>query len=465
MTLVLPRIVVAGTRSGVGKTTVATGLMAALSRAGHRVSGHKVGPDFIDPGYHSLATGRPPRNLDTVLHGAERVAPLLAHGAAGADIAVIEGVMGLFDGRGAGDPGSTAELARLLDAPVLLVVDASSASRSVAAEVHGFATFDPSLRLAGVVLNRLGSPGHEALVREAVASTGIPVVGAIPREPAVTTPSRHLGLVPVAERRDEAHRGIDAAAALVSQHVDLEAVVRLAQAAPGLATTPWDPQAETATGHGVPASPPRIAVAGGAAFTFTYTEHLELLDAAGAEVVVVDPLHDEHLPDDTEALLLGGGFPEVHGAELAANRSLIADVQELARRGAPIVAECGGLLYLCRDVDGVEMAGILNASATFSDRLTLGYRDAELAVDGVLGTAGTQVRGHEFHRTTIDPRCGEIPAWRFPTEPGADLPHGVARLAPEGFATGNLHASYLHTAWVGTPSLPASLVRAAGARR
>lgn len=449
----IPRVVVAGTRSDVGKTTVATGLMAALARSGHTVSGHKVGPDFIDPGYHALATGRPPRNLDTVLHGPERIGPLLAHGAAGADLAVIEGVMGLFDGRGAGDHGSTAEVARLLQAPVLLVVDASASSRSVAAEVHGFATFDPSVHLAGVVLNRLGSARHEALVREAVGVTGVPVVGAIPREAALATPARHLGLVPVAERRAEARRGVDAAADLVARHVDLDAVARLARTAPPLHTPPWDPEAEIAAdaGQGV-----RVAVAGGAAFTFTYSEHLELLAAAGAEVVVVDPLRDERLPERTDALLLGGGFPEVHATELAANTPLLDDVRNLARRGAPIVAECGGLLYLCRDVDGVEMAGVLDAAATFGDRLTLGYRDAALAADGVLGPAGTTVRAHEFHRTTTTPRTGATPAWRFPTDD---------QLAPEGFATANVHASYLHTSWVGSPTLSASMVDVAARTR
>lgn len=452
MSLVLPRLVVAGTRSDVGKTTVVTGLLAALTRAGHRVSGHKVGPDFVDPSYHALATGRPPRNLDTVLHGIERVGPLLAHGAAHADLAVIEGVMGLFDGRGAGDAGSTAEMARLLEAPVLLVVDASAASRSVAAEVHGFATFDPSVQIAGVVLNRVGSTAHEALVREAVAVTGVPVVGAIPREPRISTPSGQRGLVPVGERRADARRGIDAAADLVTRHVDLAAVVRLAQTAPPLHAQAWDPATEVAAVGGPHGAPLRVAVAGGEAFLLPYTEHLELLEAAGAEIAVFDPLGDERLPERTGALLLGGGLSQGHVGKLSTNGTLIADVRELARRGAPIVAECGGMLYLCRDVDGVPMTGVLAASATFDDRLTIGYRDAVLAADGILGTAGTSVRAHEFRRTRVRPRSGDVPAWRFPTDD---------RLGPEGFATANVHASFLHASWVGTPSLPMALVHAA----
>lgn len=451
----LPRLVVAGTRSDVGKTTVVTGLLAALTRAGHRVSGHKVGPDFVDPSYHALATGRPPRNLDTVLHGIERVGPLLAHGAAHADLAIIEGVMGLFDGRAAGDAGSTAEMARLLDAPVLLVVDASAASRSVAAEVHGFATFDPSVQIAGVVLNRLGSTTHEALVREAVAVTGVPVVGAIPREPTISSSSGRRGLTP-ARRRSDARRGIDAAADLVTRHVDLAAVVRLAQTAPPLHARAWDPATEVAAVGDPRGAPLRVAVAGGEAFLLPDTEHLELLEAAGAEVVVFDPLGDERLPERTDALLLGGELSEGHTTELSANRALIADVRHLAHSGAPIVGECGGLLYLCRDLDGVPMTGVLAASATTADRLTIGYRDVVLAADGILGTAGTSARAHEFRRTRVRPRCGDVPGWRFPTDD---------RLGPEGFSTANVHASFLHASWVGTPSLPAALVHAARAGR
>jgi cobyrinic acid a,c-diamide synthase len=445
----LPRLVVAGTRSGVGKTTVATGLMGALAARGLEVSNHKVGPDFIDPGYHALATGRPPRNLDAFLHGAHRIAPLLAHAARGADVAIIEGVMGMYDGRGAENEASTAHVARLLDAPVLLVADATAASRSVAAEVHGFATFDPTVRIAGVILNGLGSSAHEDLVREALEPLGIPVVGALHRHDALTAPSRHLGLVPAAERSADARRTVAELGDAVAASVDLDAVLALAGGAPALTATPWDPAA--AVGRAVEGRP-RIAVSGGPAFTFVYTEHRELLEAAGAEVVVVDPLADEALPEATCGVYLGGGFPEVHAERLGENTGMAGDLRRLAAAGAPIVAECGGLLYLCNRLDGTPMAGVLAADATFTDRLTLGYREARSVTAGPLGPAGAGVRGHEFHRTTVSPRAGELPAWELT---------GRGRTEVEGFVQGGVHASYLHAAWVGAPHLARGLVASA----
>lgn len=444
-----PRLVVAGTRSGVGKTSIATGLMATLAARGLAVSNHKVGPDFIDPGHHALATGRPPRNLDVVLHGAERIPALFAHQAAGADVAVVEGVMGLFDGRAAGDEASTAQVARLLDAPVLLVVDASASSRSAAAEVHGFATFDPRLRLGGVVLNQVGSEGHEALLREALEPLDVPVIGVVRRREDLHTPSRHLGLVPAAERHDETRATVAALGEVVGQSVDLDAVVALARTAGPLPADPWDPHAEVVRGGAAPERVPRpvVAIAGGPAFTFTYAEHRELLTAAGAEVAVVDPLVDEALPDGTAALVLGGGFPEAHAEELSANEPLRRAV---ASFDGPVVAECGGLLYLCRSLDDVPMCGVLDAEATFTDGLVIGYRDAVAATDSVLGPAGTATTGHEFHRTVVTPRTGDRPAWDLGDPVGA-----------EGFVTGPVHASYLHASWVAAPSMPVTLVSAA----
>nr|MDQ4009101.1 cobyrinate a,c-diamide synthase [Actinomycetota bacterium] len=290
------RLVIAAPGSGQGKTTVATGLMAALRRAGLRVSGHKVGPDYIDPGYHALASGRPGRNLDPWLVAEHNVAPLFAHGSRGADIAVVEGVMGLFDGAaGHGDLASTAHVARLLDAPVVLVVDAARMSGSVAALVHGFASYDPRVRVGGVVLNRVGSARHEALLRDALGD--VPVLGAIGRHDEISVPSRHLGLVPAAERSPDAVAAVEAMGQVVSRSVDLEAVVRLARGAPGLDVVPWRPWS--------PWSSRRAVVFGGAAFTFGYAEHVEMLSAGGGEVVVVDPLADEALPDGTDLVVLG----------------------------------------------------------------------------------------------------------------------------------------------------------------
>lgn len=446
----VPRVVVAGTHSGAGKTTVATGLMAALAARGLRVAPFKAGPDFIDPSYHALATGRPGRNLDAFLSGEELVAPLFMHGVRGADVAVIEGVMGLFDGKsGGGELASTAQVAKLLGAPVLLVVDAGAMARSAAAVVHGYATFDRELRVAGVVLNRVGSPGHERMLREALAPLGIPVLGALRREPGISAPDRHLGLVPVAERPEEARRATAALGEIVRRELDLEGALRLARSAGPLRAEAWEP------GEALEAGPPaRVAVAGGAAFSFLYPENLELMEAAGAEVLRFDPTLDTALPEGADALYLGGGFPETYAGELAANEPLKREVRKFACGGRPVVAECGGLLYLCRELDGAAMCGVLEARARMTERLTLGYREARAATPSVLAAAGGQVRGHEFHYSAVEPGCGARPAWEFPETGRA-----------EGFVSGGVHASYLHTHWAAFPELPRRLVRAAAGVR
>ncbi|WP_344413278.1 cobyrinate a,c-diamide synthase [Streptomyces glomeratus] len=432
----VPRLVVAAPSSGSGKTTVATGLMAAFAGRGLTVSPHKVGPDYIDPGYHALATGRAGRNLDAYLCGPELIAPLFLHGARGCGLAVVEGVMGLYDGAaGEGELASTAQVAKLLRAPVVLVVDASSQSRSVAALVHGFASWDPQVRIGGVILNKVASDRHEELLRDALDASGVPVLGVLRRVAGVGTPSRHLGLVPVAERRAEAVEAVAAMAEQVRQGCDLDALYALARSAGALPDAPWEAPA-CGTGAG-----DVVAVAGGPAFTFSYAEHGELLAAAGAEVVVFDPLRDERLPDGTAGLFIGGGFLEVSAAELSANGPLRKAVAELALGGAPVAAECAGLLYLCRELDGQPMCGVLDAKARMSERLTLGYRDAVAVSDSVLAVAGTRMRGHEFHRTVVEPAAGAAPAW------GVRVP---ARRV-EGFVQQGVHASYLHTHWAATP--------------
>ncbi|MFD3436249.1 cobyrinate a,c-diamide synthase [Streptomyces sp. NPDC058685] len=469
------RLVVAAPSSGSGKTTVATGLMAALAATGLTVSGHKVGPDYIDPGYHALATGRPGRNLDAYLCGPELMAPLFAHGAAGADVAVVEGVMGLYDGAaGAGELASTAQIAKLLRAPVVLVVDASSQSRSVAALVHGFVSWDPEVRIGGVILNKVGSDRHEALLREAVEEVGVPVLGVLRRAVPVETPSRHLGLVPVAERRGDAVAAVAAMGELVRRGCDLAALLALARGASDLGGEPWTasglrpcppspdgldapaPRTIEARGSGSgahgdgkgqggeqPRRRPVVAVAGGPAFTFSYTEHAELLTAAGADVTVFDPLRDTRLPDGTDGLVIGGGFPEVYAPELSANEPLRQAVGELARSGAPVAAECAGLLYLSRSLDGQKMCGVLDAETRMGAALTLGYRDAVAVSDSALAVAGTRLRGHEFHRTTVEPGAGPAAAW------GMHRPE--RRL--EGFVQQGVHASYLHTHWAAEPGI------------
>ncbi len=451
------RIVIAAPSSGSGKTTVATGLMAAFTERGLAVSPHKVGPDYIDPGYHALATGRPGRNLDAYMCGTGLVGPLFEHGATGCDLAVVEGVMGLYDGAaGQGELASTAQVAKLLRAPVVLVVDGSSQSRSVAALVHGFASWDPEVRIGGVILNKVGSDRHEELLREALEGSGVPVLGVLRRAQQVRTPSRHLGLVPVAERRAEAVEAVAALAEQVRGGVDLEAVLALARSAGGTGSVAWEPGA--GAGRGAAPSPegarakrageaesqgPVVAVAAGPAFTFSYAEHAELLAAAGALVVPFDPLRDERLPDGTRGLVIGGGFPEVYAPELSANEPLREAVAELAASGAPVAAECAGLLYLARSLDGQPMCGVLDAEARMSQKLTLGYREAVAVGDSALAAAGTRLRGHEFHRTVIEPGAGAAPAWGFT--------HPQRRV--EGFVRGNVHASYLHTHWAAAPEL------------
>ncbi|MET8140720.1 cobyrinate a,c-diamide synthase [Sphaerisporangium sp. NPDC005288] len=634
MVTALPRLVIGAPSSGAGKTTVATGLMAAFTAKGLVVSPHKVGPDYIDPAYHALAAGRPGRNLDPWLVGEDLIAPLLLHGAAGADIAVIEGVMGLFDGSatpgagpatatdtgvgtatglgtgvrtatgvgagagagmgtgagmgmGAGtdlmtgvgggtgpmavagadtDLASTAHVARLLDAPVVLVVDVSGQGRSVAALVHGFMSFDTRVRVGGVVLNRVGSPRHERICRDALAETGVEVFGAIPRTGVAATPARHLGLIPPAERAGAATEAVAAMGELVAATCDLAALVRLAHTAPRLTASPWNPhealaanlhEALAARPHpshvdasqdvirdvvasarggvrdvdgvpgvaggldGVPvpgvmrgqdrAPAPEVvvAVAGGKAFTFGYAEQAELVQAAGGIVVPFDPLRDERLPAGTRAVLLPGGFPEVYAAELSANEPLRRAISAFA---GPIVAECAGLLYLCRELDGRPMCGLVDATAAMTDRLTLGYRAAVAVRDSVVTREGERYRGHEFHRTRITPAAGPVTSadsspkgvTPAPSSGRAPVPlSGMASSSLSGMASASLSgvvasaslsgmasaplpgaareplfrwrggadgyggprlaASYLHLHWAGSPYLAARLV--AGALR
>ncbi len=441
---------IAGTSSGAGKTTVACGLIGALRARGMRVQGFKVGPDYIDPSYHRLASGRPGRNLDAFLSGPELIAPLARHGAQDADIAVIEGVMGLFDGAsGRGELASTAHVAKLLRAPVLLVVDASAMARSAAAIVHGFRTFDPDVQLGGVVFNRVGSDAHEQLLRDALADLGVPVLGALRRDERLAAPERHLGLVPAAERERRAVGALTALADAITRYADLDTIERLARAADRLPDACWSPTASVEPGRGA-----RVAIARGPAFSFHYEENLELLAAAGAELLPFDPTIDEALPADARALILAGGFPEVFGDELAANTALRAQIGELAAAGRPVLAECGGLLYLLDELDGHAMCGVLPGRGRMAGRLTLGYREARVATATPWLSAGERVRGHEFHYSTVDCAESPAPAWRLSAR-------GATR--DEGVVAGAVQASYLHVHWAATPEIAAGFVQAAAA--
>lgn len=458
----VPAVVIAAPASGSGKTTVATGLMAALRAAGTSVAPFKVGPDYIDPGYHALATGLPGRNLDAVMVGSERIGPLFRHGSAGCDIAIVEGVMGLFDGKidmsgtgAASAEGSTAAVASMLGAPVVLVVDARGHSQSLAAVLHGFSTFDASVRIGGVILNRVGSPRHEEVLRQACERVGVPVLGSLPRMTELAVPSRHLGLITALEHGTRAEAAVDAMAALVREHIDLDALVALADSS--AAGNAWDAELEVGSrSDGAPV----VAIAGGAAFTFGYAEHVELLRASGADVVVFDPLTDG-LPERVAGVIVPGGFPEEHAEQLAANTDLLADVRRVAGHGIPIHAECAGLLYLARYLDGHAMAGVLDVDARFGSALTLGYRDAVALGNSVLFQAGTRVTGHEFHRTMLVENDIDNPApawgWRNPSTTAEN------RVVREGFVHGRVHASYLHTHPAGNPLSVSRFVEAAAA--
>ena len=461
----IPRVVIAAPGSGHGKTSVTTGLLAALRQRGLKVSPHKVGPDYIDPGYHALAAGRPGRNLDPWLVGEEQIGPMFARAASipePADVAVIEGVMGLFDGKsGEGDFASTAHVARLLNAPIVLVVDAWGTGSSAAALLHGFATYDPGTRIGGVIFNKTGSPGHEALLREAAGAAGVPVLGVIRRRDQLTVPSRHLGLIPAAELGGPAAEAVSALAAIVAASVDLAEVLRLARTA-GPLPAAKDEEYPAPEREPLTLPRPRIAVAAGPAFTFGYTEHQELLAAAGADVVVFDPLRDEQLPADVDGLVIGGGFPEEHAADLSANERLRAQVAALAQAGAPVIAECAGLLYLARSLDGHPMCGVLDVSATMTGRLTLGYRDAVAAAASPLAPAGLRVHGHEFHRTAVEAgsAAGSGNADARPVS-GAWHWRQAGGSVTEGFVQGQVYASYLHTHWNGVPGAATRLTAAA----
>jgi cobyrinic acid a,c-diamide synthase len=448
-------LVIAGTHSGVGKTTLTAGIITALRRRGLAVQPFKVGPDYIDPTYHGLAAGRPCRNLDTWMLPPERVRSLFARATAGADVAIVEGVMGLYDGADYDDEaGSTAEVAKLLRAPAVLVLDASKMARSSGAVALGYRRFDAALPLAGFIINRVAGEGHGRGVASAVtAATGLPVLGWLPREEALRVPQRHLGLVPTVEPGGwEAF--LHAAGDLVDRHLDIDRLLALASQAPPL-PVPADSESRPDGSLSV------IAVARDEAFQFTYEDNLDLLRAAGAEIAFFSPLRDASLPPGTAAVILSGGFPEVYAEGLAANRVLLATLRAMHRQGLPIYAECGGLMYLTRTiVDGEghrhEMAGLLPGHSVLTGRLTLGYRLARAASRSWLLPRGEMVRGHEFHYSVWEDRPANLPpAWVLLPRSGEGDPR------PEGACVGSLWASYVHLHFAARPGLAERFVTAA----
>ena len=444
----VPRVVVAAPRSGEGKTTVALGLMAALRQRGLRVQGYKVGPDYLDTGYQRYAAGVPGRNLDLFMMGDEAVVGALAEEPA--DVAVVEGVMGLFDGHRDGvTPTSTADVAKRLRAPVVLVIDASHLAASVGAVALGFSTFDPDLQVAGVILNRWNPRRSKDAVAAALARAGVEVLGYLPAGDDVALPSRHLGLVVADEEGADAAAVMDRLGEHVGEHVDIARVLALASEAPAV---PASPAAKAAGAAGLPGSAalgpaagPRLAVAWDEAFAFYYADNLELLRAHGAELVYFSPLEAAELPV-CDGLYLGGGYPELHAQGLSENVSLRRSLSAALAAGLPAYAECGGLLYLCEslvDLGGLTwpLVGAVPGRAAMHARLQgMGYREARLFSDSLFGPAGTAVRGHEFHYSTCE----------------IDGGHGAAYLvdgSPEGFAAGDLFASYVHLHFAGYPAL------------
>ena len=443
-------VVIAGVRSGVGKTTIATGIMGALTRRGYQVQPFKAGPDYIDPSYHQLACGVPSRNLDTWLLTRAAVAELFQRASGDNRICVVEGVMGVFDGHSSlTEEGSTAQLAKLLDAPVILVADAAKVARSVAAEVLGYQQFDPDLRIAGVILNGVGGPRHLEFCQPQIeATTGLPVLGYLPRRDEFVQPERHLGLIPTVEGT-VVQEWYDALIAQIEETIDLKAVLRLA----GMARPPeGKPQM-------YPAEPQpkraRIAIARDKAFSFYYQDSLDLLEAWGAELVPFSPLEDEGLPRHVGGVYIGGGFPEMFARELSENHAMLESMRRALGRDLPVYAECGGLMYLGRSLSDLEgsdypMVGALPVVSSMSNsRLTLGYREVEARSETPLLRQGQRVRGHEFHWSVL----AEQPVSEQAVYDVLDQ-----QRRPEGFHIGSVWASYIHIHLGSAPGLAQKFV-------
>ncbi|KLU65344.1 cobyrinic acid A,C-diamide synthase [Desulfosporosinus acididurans] len=484
----IPRLVLAGTHSGVGKTTLATGLMAALHKRQRPIQGYKVGPDYIDPSYHAAATGRASRNLDRWLLG-DRLPSVFLQSSQDR-WAVIEGVMGMFDGMsGTAGFGSTADVAKLLKAPIILIVDASSMSRSAAALVHGFKTYDPEVSLQGVILNRVKSPAQEKIIREALLELEIPVLGVLPKETSLHLPERHLGLIPVGEG-GLLEGFIESLAEFMQKYLDLEQIEKIMLQAPdfleitqsdnniynddlssglnpgiedlnhidifknnnlkqgesGCANRRGDLLDLKASDHKF-----RLGLAWDEAFLFYYQDALDLAEGLNCSLIPFSPLHDLALPDDLDGIFLGGGFPELHLQELSDNISFLDSLRGFAAKGKSIYAECGGYMYLGKSITSFEgkelpMAGLIPMKAEMTKRLQgIGYRRGVFREDNFLGPRGTVVRGHEFHYSRVIYES-EVPAVY-------ELFKGEQPDRLEGYMRNNLVASYLHLNFAGQPEL------------
>lgn len=439
----IPGLLIAAPASGSGKTSLTLGLMAAFRRRGIRVAPFKVGPDYIDPGHHAAVCGRPANNLDSWFCNQNQVRDTFAVGSHGAELALAEGVMGLFDGvSGDSEEGSSAQLAKWLGLPVLLVADARSQARSFAALVKGFCEFDPQLKIAGVIANRVGSDRHAQLLREAVESTpGLPpLLGCLPRSAEIALPERHLGLV-TAEDLSGDHG--EKLAAWVEANLDLDVLRQLA-----CSTV----EEKVFASEKLAAPKLRIGIARDRAFCFYYPENLRLLERAGAELVEFSPLHDTQLPENIAGLYLGGGYPELHAEQLQKNTSMRQQIAAQAKAGLPIYAECGGFMYLCAAIEAQSMCGVFPAQARMlPKRRALGYRQVELIAETLLGPPGTLMRGHEFHYSEAEvpdaiERCYQLSR------------RGGEQLGSEGYQIKHVLGSYVHLHFASNPQLAENFV-------
>ncbi|WP_310489062.1 cobyrinate a,c-diamide synthase [Chamaesiphon sp. VAR_69_metabat_338] len=441
-------IAIAGERSGVGKTTVTLALLAALKRKQQTVQSFKVGPDYIDPMFHTYVTGRACRNLDPILTSETYVRQCFDRHIQTADCAIVEGVMGLFDGAsGTTDAGSTAQVAKLLNVPVVLILNCSSTSRSIAAIAHGYRTFDPQVQIAGVILNRVGSDRHLELLTAALLPLHLPILGVLRRQDDLNLPDRHLGLTPAGELT-ALDRTLDRLADVGETCFDWERLLPLLVAKPVFQIPSWD----LGTGSDIATIPKvRIAIAKDAAFNFYYADNLDLLRELGAELVEWSPLVDLQLPPNVSGLYFGGGFPEVFAEILAANTAARESVKAAITAGMPTYAECGGLMYLCDRIIDFErrsypMVGIFPTTAVMGNRLILGYRQLTALQNSVLFNAGDRVWGHEFHRSTLT---------ELPSSPVCDLQGYESNLvfAAEGWSRHQVQAGYTHLHFGASPNI------------
>jgi cobyrinic acid a,c-diamide synthase len=437
------RLVIAGTGSGVGKTTLTIGLMSALMKKGYTVQGFKCGPDYIDPSYHTAVTGRRSRNLDSWMLSHDTVKEILKRGSTGADISIIEGVMGFYDGKNPKtNQGSTAEISMLTESPVILVVNCASMARSAAAIVKGFQCFAEGINVVGVIANKVGSEGHYKLVKTAIEQEcSIPVIGYLKRETDIEIPERHLGLIPSVER-GELDPFFDQLGGLISETVDIEQIYELSQTTPiGIEDSPLFQKKKD--------SFIRIAVARDSAFNFYYQENMELLEANGAELIYFSPLAGESLPENVDGLYIGGGFPEEFSEDLSKNTLVKRSIREAIEQGLPTLAECGGFMFLTDSIQTTEgitypMVGVIPGEIIMQNRLAaLGYREIVGEEGNFLLEEGDAAKGHEFHYSTFHPDSEEVP-YAYQTK-------GMRGVQQEGYMQGNLVAGYTHIHFASCP--------------